>query len=388
MKPSGGRKGRPMPYPRKFKYTDESGRERVRTVYYTDIRPRRNGVPTGERIRRLIPKVKNMTEAKEAERKIAASILYGKDEETPLLADFLQTTYLDWARLNKAKPYLDERAVRFFCASESFKGRRLDEVSVIQVEGYKRERRAAVSKHKRPFKLSSLNKELTILSRAFRLAVEGGLVRQNPVRQVKFFDEDAAPFRVLEREEEPVLWRALRQGAWYLLPFAKLALLTGMREGEILSLLTTDVDFRRGVLYVRNPKWRKDERKTEGLPLSAEALDILRELCAKARGGRLFWHEGDGRALVPCTVSNLFRHHARRAGLVGLKPHSLRHTFGTRLGEAGYDAYEIRKLMGHSSITTTQIYVHPRAMRLREAVEAVSSGRGHSADTRKTGTGD
>jgi len=91
---------------------------------------------------------------------------------------------------------------------------------------------------------------------------------------------------------------------------------------------------------------------------------------------------------VPCTVSNLFRHHARRAGLVGLKPHPLRHTFGTRLGEAGYDAYEIRKLMGHSSIPTTQIYVHPRAMRLREAVEAVSSGRGHSADTRKTGTGD
>lgn len=117
-----------MPYPRKFKYKDASGRERVRTVFYTDIRPRRNGVPTGERIRRLIPKVKNMTEAREAERKIAATILYGKEEETPLLADFLEDVYLSWARLNKAKPYLDERAVRFFCASESLKGRRLDEV--------------------------------------------------------------------------------------------------------------------------------------------------------------------------------------------------------------------------------------------------------------------
>ena len=72
---------------------------------------------------------------------------------------------------------------------------------------------------------------------------------------------------------------------------------------------------------------------------------------------------------------------------MGQKPHSLSHTFRTRSGKAGYDAYEIRKLMGHSSIQTTTIYVHPRAMRLREAVEAVSSGRGHSADTRKTGTG-
>jgi integrase len=73
--------------------------------------------------------------------------------------------------------------------------------------------------------------------------------------------------------------------------------------------------------------------------------------------------------------------------LTPLAPSHFRAGSSTRLGEAGYDAYEIRKLMGHSSITTTRIYVHPRAMRLREAVEAVSRGRGHSADTRKTGTG-
>lgn len=378
-----------MPYPRKSKYKDASGRERIRKVFYTDIRPRKNGVPTGERIRKLIPKVKNMTEAIEAERRIAASILEGREvEEISYLSDFLQTTYLEWVRLNKAKPYLDERAVRLICASESFRGRRLDEVSVIQVEGYKRERKAAVSKRGRPFKLSSLNKELTILSRAFRLAVEGGLVRQNPVRQVKFFDEETAPFRILERDEEPRLWDALRSGPWHLLPFAQLALLTGMRESELLNLLTSDVDLGRALVFVRAPKWKQDSRKTEGLPVSAAAVSILRELCQKARDGRLFWNETDGRGLVPSTVSNQFRRHARRSGLTGLKPHSLRHTFGTRLGEAGCDAYEIRKLMGHSSITTTQVYVHPRAPRLREAVEAVSSRRGHSADTRRTGTGD
>lgn len=378
-----------MPYKRQTKYKDGQGRERTRTVFYTDIRPRKNGVPTGERIRKVIPKVKNMTEATEAERLIAASILDGRERvEVPYLSDFLQDTYMPWAKLNKAKPYLDERAVRFFCVSESFRGRRLDEVSVIQVEGYKRERKAAVSKRKQSFKLSSLNKELTILSRAFRLAVEGGLVRQNPVRLVKFFDEEAAPFRVLEREEESRLWKALGTSPWYLLPFARLALLTGMRAGELLNLQVSDVDFRRSLVFIRNPKWKQDARKSEGLPVSAEALGILRELCQKAKGGRLFWYEDNERTPLVCVVSNLFRRHVSKAGLAGLKPHSLRHTFGTRLGEAGCDAYEIRKLMGHSSITTTQVYVHPRAPRLREAVEAVSSRRGHSADTRKTGTGD
>ena len=165
-------------------------------------------------------------------------------------------------------------------------------------------------------------------------------------------------------------------------------MLTGMRAGELLDLRVTDVDFARALVFIRNPKWKKDPRKTEGLPLSSEAVEILRELCSRAKGGRLFWKEGSERAPAVCTVSRLFSYHARRAGLTGLHPHSLRHTFGTRLGEAGYDAYEIRKLMGHASITTTQIYVHPRAPRLREAVEAVSSNRGHSMDTRKTGTDD
>lgn len=213
-------------------------------------------------------------------------------------------------------------------------------------------------------------------------------MRQNPVRQVKFFDEDAAPFRVLERDEEQVLWDALGKGAWYLFPFVRLALLTGMRAGELLNLQVSDVDFGRSLVFIRNPKWKQDVRKTEGLPASTEALGILRELCQQAKSGRLFWYEGSERTPLVCVVSNLFRRHARKAGLTGLKPHSLRHTFGTRLGEAGCDAYEIRKLMGHASITTTQIYVHPRAPRLREAVEAVSSNRGHSADTRKTGTDD
>lgn len=133
-------------------------------------------------------------------------------------------------------------------------------------------------------------------------------------------------------KDEPLLWNALANGAWYLLPFGRLALLTGMREGELLNLRTSDIDFGRRLLYVREPKWKKDERRTEGLPLSAEALGILRELCQKARDVRLFWKESDGRTPGVCTVSRLFSYHARRAWLAGLHPHSLRHHLWRSLG--------------------------------------------------------
>jgi len=375
-----------MPYERTSKYKDERGRERVRTVYYTDIRPRKNGVPTGERIRRLIQKVKNMTQAIEAERRIAASIIEGRETvEVPYLSDFLETIYMAWARENKAQPDMDERVIKTLCASPSLKGRRLDEVSVIQIEGYKRERKSATSKWKKSYKLSSLNLELSILSRAFRLAVDAGLTRSNPVRLTGRFEADAAPFRVLLPEEESKLWAALSDGPAYLLPMARLALLTGMREGELLALDKSSVDFRRDMLFIANPKWKKDPRRTEGLPFGREARTLLVDLCA--RTDRLLFTEG-GREIARTVTSHSFTLRARRAGLAGLTFHHLRHTFGSRLGDAGRSPYEIARLMGHSNIKTSMVYVHTGGDRLREALECASSpNAGQPADTKVSSTG-
>ena len=66
-------------------------------------------------------------------------------------------------------------------------------------------------------------------------------------------------------------------------------------------------------------------------------------------------------------------------------PHSLRHTFGTRLGEAGADAFTIMKLMGHSTITVSQRYVHPSTDALERAIGKLSAGAslGTQAKTKK-----
>ena len=54
-------------------------------------------------------------------------------------------------------------------------------------------------------------------------------------------------------------------------------------------------------------------------------------------------------------------------------PHSFRHTFGTRLGESGADAFTIMKLMGHSSVTVSQKYVHPSPEAIVRAVERLEA---------------
>lgn len=370
-----------MPYKRT--YTKKDGT--VCVTFYTDIRLRKNGVPTGNRHRKLIPKVKNMTEAKQAEAKIAQTLLYGAESECPVLSDFLETTYIEWAREKKARPDRDERVVKTLCASPSLKGRRLDEVSVIQIGGFKRERKGAQSRWKKPYKLSTLNTELSVLSRAFRLAIEGGLTRSNPVKLAGRFDADAAPFRVLLPEEESKLWAALADAPPYLLPMARLALLTGLREGELLALDKSAIDFRRDLLFVVNPKWRQDKRKTEGLPFGQDARALLLRLCARTDG--LLFSEG-GKRLSRTSVYHLYARRVKGAGLKGLTFHSLRHTFGSRLGDAGRSPYEIARLMGHADIKTSMVYVHTDEDRLREALECVnSSSSGHWADTKVYGTG-
>jgi len=57
-------------------------------------------------------------------------------------------------------------------------------------------------------------------------------------------------------------------------------------------------------------------------------------------------------------------------------PHSLRHTFGTRLGESGADAFTIMKLMGHSSVAVSQRYVHPSPETMERAVERLEALNG------------
>src|ERR1044071_240814 len=178
-------------------------------------------------------------------------------------------------------------------------------------------------------------------------AYTNGLVRSNPVRLTGRFDADAAPFRVLLPEEESKLWAALADGPEYLLPMARLALLTGLRESELLALDKSAVDFRRNLLFVVNPKWRQDRRKTEGLPFGQDARALLLRLCARTNG--LLFSE-NGKRIGRTTLYHLYKRRVGRAGLKGLTFHSLRHTFGSRLGDAGRSPYEIARLMGHSDI--------------------------------------
>lgn len=352
-------------------------------VWYSDIRPRIAGVPTGERIRKRLPNVKYLWEAERAERKMAAELLYDETELTPvpIFEDFVHDTYLPWARENKRSPYHDEFRAEVLCASPQFKGKRMDEISIIQFENFKKERKASRTRHQRPRAPSTINAELNIARSIFRRALVEGVITKNPAQEVKYLDTPPSRARRLARAEERRMFKELRREAGYIEPISTIALNTGMRCGEISRIEVEDINFARDLLFVRDPKWKKDKRQTEGIPINQSVRSLLWRLCQEKKKGRLFQNERGGLLTQPA-ISSMFRRVCRNAGVKGFRFHDLRHEFGSRLGDSGYGPYDIARLMGHADVKMSLIYVHPQESSLKKAVSAVDSRSfGHNKDT-------
>ena len=134
----------------------------------------------------------------------------------------------------------------------------------------------------------------------------------------------------------------------------------GLRTAEAVALELGDVDFDRETVHVREGKGGKDRV----VPLGEEAaLRLTRYLQearpALARGAvDAVFLSARGRRLDTSTVRRLVRH-----------PHRFRHAFATHLLEGGADLRTIQELLGHASLSTTQVYSHVDARRLRRVYD-------------------
>jgi integrase/recombinase XerD len=130
----------------------------------------------------------------------------------------------------------------------------------------------------------------------------------------------------------------------------------GLRLGETLALLPSDIDSGRMVIRVEQGKGRKDRY----VMLSKTLLQTLREYWRAFRPLRwLFYGQTKQKPLAPSTAEKIFKIAARKATITkNVSFHSLRHAFATHLLEDGTNVRVIQALLGHRSLTTTQIYTH------------------------------
>ncbi len=142
----------------------------------------------------------------------------------------------------------------------------------------------------------------------------------------------------------------------------------GLRVSELTSLKEADLELHAGLVKAHG-KGSKERR----VPIGKSAIHWLQQYAAiKAGYGRsvspyLFLHAG--RPLSRQFVWTAVKRHAEAAGLKDVSPHTLRHSFATHLMQRGADSRSVQALLGHSDISTTQIYTHITNRHLRAAYD-------------------
>lgn len=193
------------------------------------------------------------------------------------LAQFAADDYLPWAENNKRQPRHDRGTTRIWLELLSLKGKTIREVSQFDIESAKIARRKTISRYGRAVEPQTVNREMIIMSSLFHRAIDWGYRETNPCKGVKRLDVITGPPRYLLCEEEELLMPAAWDGPDYLSRLIQLGVGTGMRQCEMRNLKKADVDLQREVLFVANPKWKNDPRRTKGIPLNAEVVEMLRE---------------------------------------------------------------------------------------------------------------
>ncbi|MBX3335859.1 MAG: tyrosine-type recombinase/integrase [Nitrospira sp.] len=219
-------------------------------------------------------------------------------------------------------------------------------------------------------KPATINRELATLKKAFNLARrEWEWCTDNPVSRVSMERENNTRDRWLTVEEEQRLLQAVSPRLHDVIVFA---LNTGMRMGEILALTWAGVDlFRRTVTVFRS---KNGERRT--IPINSIVLDILkRKHAVRSRITDLVFHSQVGTALDGSNIRHGLNAALKMAKIQDFHFHDLRHTFATRIVQAGVDLYKVQRLLGHKSPMMTQRYAHHYPESLREGVEALEAGR-------------
>ena len=147
---------------------------------------------------------------------------------------------------------------------------------------------------------------------------------------------------------------------------------SGIRVSELVGLNMEDTDVLGGVLRIRG-KGKKERM----VPIGRKAQEAIREYMEKRgndygkAGGALFLNKNSTR-LTDRSVRRILIKYVRKTSLhKDVSPHTLRHSFATHLLDRGADLRSVQELLGHESLSTTQIYTHVTTKRLKEVYEKV-----------------
>ena len=218
---------------------------------------------------------------------------------------------------------------------------------------------------------SSANRRLSVLKRFYQLALRQQKIQQDPCLKMASARQPTRFVHTLTESQVESLLAApdvgtplgLRERTMLELMYA-----SGLRVSELVALKLVEVSLNDGVLRITGKG-----SKTRLVPFGQEARAWLERYLKDARGiilnGQVddaLFVTGRGGPMTRQMFWILIKKHARKAGIQApLSPHTLRHAFAPHLLNHGADLRVVQLLLGHSDISTTQIYTHVARERLK-----------------------
>ena len=277
----------------------------------------------------------------------------GRSERTIRNYDFYLRRFSDWAKHPAPEKITDDLVHKFrLWLNRGVEGREA----------------ATLKKSTQNYHLIALRSFLKYLARkdVLSLAPEKIELAKQEMRQVEFLEADELGRLLVQPMKVSDGLVALRDKAILELLFS-----TGMRVSEISKLKIESINLSRVEFTVRGKG-----SKLRVVFLSSTAKDALKDYLGKRRDASPYLFVGHDRAksgrgqsegLTPRSIQRLVERYAMAAGITKhITPHTLRHTFATDLLLGGADIRSVQSLLGHASITTTQIYTHITNKQMKE----------------------
>lgn len=214
---------------------------------------------------------------------------------------------------------------------------------------------------------SALNKIKLVVGMLYDYAIDNKITDQNLGKKIKIKKEDSTkkePFTDLEFKQ---IEKAALEGVEWA-DTIMILLDTGMRISEMMLLTKFSVDLKEQLI---TGGIKTDAGKDRIMPIHPRILPYVKKWYDKS-GERLICDEKGKLISVRKYREDLYRPTLEKIGVRPLNPHSCRHTFGTRLSNAGANTKAIQDLMGHADYSTTaNIYTHVNLEELRKAINAL-----------------
>ena len=213
------------------------------------------------------------------------------------------------------------------------------------------------------------------LKAAFNKALQWNYITSNPFSKIKAPKvEKKLPVFISDNEFKQILEATEKQ---FLRDLFITAYNTGMRAGELVNLKWNAVNFEQGIITVKNTATFKTKSGIERIiPINEILKKVLNSRFPKVidiNQDEYVFYRIKGIRLEVDYISKRFKKICRKLKFnESYHFHTIRHTFASNLVQRGVDLYTVKELLGHSNITTTQIYSHLKRSNLVSAVDKLS----------------